>query len=238
MKFFEKLRGKKFEDVFDKSSASSIDNPYVAEFAGRKIWNDRYLNMAKATRNWQLAFIIAISIVALQTGGLIYVATQSKIQPFVVETNQGMPYAVKAMSTLSLHDQKLINYAVNQFVINAKTIVGDTHLQKTILNKVYAYSADNTLNYLHDFYLKNNPFEIAAKFTTTLKIVNSLPTGHNTWEVVWDETKHDPSSGSTLGTERWMAHITYKFGEVNEKMLNDNPFGFYITDISWSQSST
>jgi type IV secretory pathway TrbF-like protein len=35
---------------------TTLQNPYIKGAEGRKEWNDRYMNMAQAMRNWQIAF--------------------------------------------------------------------------------------------------------------------------------------------------------------------------------------
>lgn len=218
------------------SQSSSLENPYVKGADGRKEWNDRYENMKQSINRWQKAFFCSILISIIFACVVAKLATESRVQPFVVETNNGMPYAVKQMTSMSLQDQRLINFALNQFIINARTIVHDTAAEKTLLNKVYSFSANNTINFLHDYYQKNNPFDLSAENTVTVNIVNSLPVSRDTWQITWDEIKRSTKGGHVLGVTRWMANMTYKFGDVNQRLITDNPFGFYVTQISWSQS--
>ena len=214
----------------------AIRNPYVSGAAGRKEWNDRYENLSQSISHWKIAFFCAIALSAIFGVVIAKMATQSSVQPFVVETNQGMPYAIKPMASWSSNDQRVINFAVNQFIFNARTVVNDAGAEKTLLNKVYAYSANSTINFLHDYYEKNNPLDLSSQFTISVTIVNSLPISPDTWQITWDETKRATSGDYSLGVTRWMAHVTYKFGDVNPQFLNDNPFGFYITHVAWSQS--
>jgi type IV secretion system protein TrbF len=211
-------------------------NPYLKDAQGRKEWNDRYMNMAKAIRNWQLAFLGLIIIAIILTFITAKIAMQSKIQPYIIETNEGMPYIVKKTTKISTKDQRLINYIVNQFIINARTILSDNEAEKKLLDKVYAYSAENTLGFLQEFYTKNNPFYLAANYTTDISIINAMPLSQNTWQIIWDETRRSANNGAVLEVLRFMANITYKFGEVNSKFVNENPFGIYITSVTWSQS--
>jgi type IV secretion system protein TrbF len=211
-------------------------NPYVKGAEGRKEWNDRYMNMSRAMRNWQLAFAVLAAVVVIQTFFIGKLSTAAKIQPYVVETNNGVPYALKPVTGISNKDQLLVNYAVNQFVINAKTIIADTSAAKHLLDKVYAYSAANTMNVLQDFYAKNNPFDLASRYTVSVAIINSLPISKNTWQVIWKEARRQTSDGSLIGTTKWVGQFTCEFGEVNPKYLNDNPFGIYVTNVVWSKS--
>lgn len=218
------------------SKSNEVQNPYIKGAEGRAEWNDRYMNMAKSIRNWQFAFGAIAIIAFFELVFLGKIASQSKIQPYVVETNQGIPYSIKAVTGISDKDQLLINYAINQFVINAKTIIADTTAEKALLDNVYAFSAGNTYGFLQDFYAKHNPYDIAGSYTITVNIINSLPVGNNTWQVIWEETKHNISSGEVMETTKWVGHFTYQFGQVNPKTITKNPFGIYVTSLTWSQS--
>lgn len=221
-----------------KDKSGSLQNPYVHGAEGRKEWNDRYGNMQASISAWQKAFFCAVTISLIFAVVLAKIAGESHVQPFVVETNNGMPYAIKAMKTMSSQDPLLINFAINQFITNARTIVHDTEAEKALLDKVYAYSANNTITFLNEYYQKNNPLDLSAQYTITVNIENSLPVSAYTWQITWDETKRSVNGGNILGVTRWMANVTYKFGEVNERLITNNPFGFYVTDVSWSQSSS
>lgn len=220
----------------NKKSSSTVQNPYIKGAEGRQEWNDRYMNMAKAIRNWQMAFAAAAVLVFVLILIVAKLATESKIKPYVVETNKGIPYAIHPVTGVSDKDQLLVNYAINQFVINARTIIGDTAAEKALLDKVYAYSAGNTMSFLQDYYAKNNPFDLAGDFSISVNIINALPIGNHTWQVIWEETKRGSNGGNVIGTTRWVGHFTYQFTDVNPDHITDNPFGIYITDVSWSQS--
>jgi len=216
--------------------AKSINNPYVKEAIGRSEWNDRYFNLSKELIKWQIVCALSIILSLGLAAVVVRISTESHVEPFVVETNHGMPYAIDTMSKISAQDPLLVNYAINQFIINARSILDDTDAMHTMLDKVYAYSAGNTLDFLQDYYAHNNPFLLASKYTVSVNIINSMPISKNTWQVIWEETQHNPSDGAVIQTTRWMADITYQFGEVNPKFITDNPFGIYITNVSWSQN--
>ena len=218
------------------SKSYEMQNPYVKGAEGRREWNDRYMNMSQSIRNWQMAFFAAAALALVLALTVARLASESKIKPYVVETNQGVPYAVRPVTGISPKDQLLINYAVNQFVINAKSVIADTAAEKSLLDRVYAYSSGNTINFLQDFYAKNNPFNLAGSSTISVSIVNALPVSANTWQVIWEETKRSVNGGSVIGVSRWVGHFTYQLADVNPEHINDNPFGIYITNVSWSQS--
>lgn len=230
MKFCHSLLGKR-----KKRQISSVENPYLLGSEGRQEWNDRYFNMTKHLRFWQWAFLAAMLLSASFGWRMVHMAMHSRIQPYVVETHQGQPYAIHELPALNIVDERIINYAVNQFIINAKSVVLDTAAQKTLLTHVYAFSADSIVNFLDEHYEEHNPFKAAERYSVAVTIINAMPLSPTTWQVTWDEERRD-FRGDVLGTERWMANVTFKFDEVNPKYVTENPFGFYITQLSWSKN--
>lgn len=212
---------------------SENNNPHLNFTAARREWNDRYMNMAKAIRNWQLAFLLSMIIalgLLLQT---IRLSGDSRIQPLAVETCQGIPKNILPITTKLPNNDRLITFALSQFIINARTIIADANAQKALLNKVYAYSADKTISFLHDYYRENNPFTLSAQYTTRINIILALPISEHSWQVTWNETQSRGATGEN--STRYVATLTYHFGKVNERFMQDNPFGIYVTAISWSQ---
>ncbi|MBS0357958.1 MAG: hypothetical protein JSS53_01610, partial [Proteobacteria bacterium] len=72
----------------DKSS-----NPYVGS-SGRREWNDRYMDLRKGRRYWQWAFMSSMLVSILLVLVVAYMGSHSRIEPYVVETNQGLAYHV------------------------------------------------------------------------------------------------------------------------------------------------
>ena len=90
---------------------------------------------------------------------------------------------------------------------------------------------------MRDFYEENNPLVRADEYTVAVNIINALPLSQNTWQITWEETRRS-ADGMEINKSRWLANITYAFSEPNAKYLNDNPFGLYITKITWSKNQS
>lgn len=215
---------------------SEIENPHIKGSEGRKEWNDRYGSLKQSNQYWQRAFFCSLVINIIFALVIAKIATQSQIKPFIVETNRGMPYAISVLKNVSNTDPRIINFAANQYIINARSIIHDTTAEKNLLNKVYAYSADQTIPFLEDYYQKNDPFRLSAQYTVSVQIINSFPLSPHTWQVTWDETQRSTLDHQVLKVTRWVAQLTHQFGKINPNFLNDNPFGLYITHITWSQN--
>ncbi len=218
MKIIQRLRLKK------------STNPYLQEIPARQEWHDQ--------RYWQWAFA-AVSLVAIIQAFFIgKLALRSSLEPFVVETNQGLPYALAAVKSVSPKDSRIINYALNQFIINARSVLSDSDAEKQLLTQAYAFSAKLTKPFLTEYYNRHDPFKLNKQYTISVQIINSLPIGKNTWQITWDEFEKDIHSPVILKKTRWLAQINYELGAVNPHFLNENPFGIYVTDLTWSQNQT
>lgn len=227
------LRGDQFfKKIHPKPN--TVTNPFVKGAEGRAEWNDRYLTMSNALLNWQRAFFLMLVLCGVLGGVVAKLALSTKIHPFVVETHQGVPYAISPLADLSIDDGRLLHYALNQFIIHAKTVITDKEAQRQLLHKAYAYAAGDAVNFLNQFYSQHNPLAEASRETVSVEITNVLPLGKNTWQLMWDETAKKP--GEPAKVSHWVGHLTYGLGEVNPETLNENPFGLYMTEVSWSKS--
>lgn len=219
----------------EKNKASD-ENPYL-DSPGRREWNDRYQNLAQVIRNWQLACALMISIALLLAIAVTILASKDKLQPYAVEVNQGMPYALRSMNAISPKDGLIISYALTQFIANSRTRLNDTDALRNNLHKAYAFTTSKATELLTDYYIKHDPFKEASDETVEVKVINALSVGGHTWQIVWEETKRNVTNGQVEGKTRWMANITYQIGEPEADKITENPFGIYINDFSWSQST-
>src|SRR5439155_16876168 len=68
-------------------------NPYVE---ARREWSDRYLDLVRARRWWQVAAVSELALVVTLGGGLVALSLQHKTVPYVVEVDAlGAANAVK-----------------------------------------------------------------------------------------------------------------------------------------------
>jgi type IV secretory pathway TrbF-like protein len=222
----------------EQKKITQATNPYVKGSEGQRIWNDRYLSMSKATRHWQMAFfgLLVLTIIMFFVA-MKFATEQTKFEAVAVETCQGAINGIlPTSSTMSdNHKEVITDYALKQFIINARTIILDKFAKEKMLDKVYAYSADQTLPFFKDYYGEFNPYEIAKNYTTHINILNTYKLSKNTWQITWDEIRKDAVSGQSIDTKRWIATLSHRFGNISPSHKEDNPFGLYVTSLSWSE---
>jgi type IV secretion system protein VirB5 len=218
-----------------KDSQSSTGNPFTAGSEGREEWNDRYFSMKKQIAWWQIAFLISSIIAVLLAAAAFKYSTQSHIQPVVVEVCNGEPKNLLPVSAILPNEDRLVKYAIDQFITNSRMIIADAEAQKGLLDKTYAYSAGSTLQFLNDYYHQNNPFELAKQMVTQVMIIDSIKISPHTWQITWDEIRKNVNGNDVLSKKKWVATITVQLGNVNQKFIKENPFGIFISQMSWSE---
>ncbi|QQR74063.1 MAG: type IV secretion system protein [Holophagales bacterium] len=203
---------------------------------GRREWDDRYSGLARGKRNWQLAALGLLAIDGLLTGGLIHLATQSRVSPFVVEVDRlGQAVAFGPAEQLRKTDERLIRYQLNLFIRDVRSVFSDAEVQKTVINRAYGCSKDAALGFLNDYFKKSNPFLREAEGTVTVQVQSVLRLSPSSWQVQWRETPI--AAGGRVGQETaWQAVLGVELTppETTDLLLV-NPLGLYVTEINWTQ---
>lgn len=217
-----------------KKKHKENQNPYL-NHSGKRIWNDRYLNLSQARKHWQYMTIFLGTANIFLLILIFKLSTASSIRPFVVELSKGMPIGIASSKEGLPDNEKLTEYAINEFITNSRSIVGECEAQKHLLDKTYAFSANDTLNFLREYYTKHNPFEKAETVSVEVNVLNCLKIGKKMWQVTWDEIEKSKEGSSLVNESRFIGTLMIEQTEPNPKFLNINPFGIYVTKLSWTK---
>lgn len=204
---------------------------------GRREWDDRYAGLAHGKRNWQLAALGLLAINGLLTAGLIHLASQSRVSPFVVEVDRlGQAVAFGPAEQLRKTDERLIRYQLNLFVRDVRSVFSDAEVQKTVINRAYGHAKDGALGFLNDYFKKSNPFLREAEGTVTVQVQSVLRLSASSWQVQWRETQLAPG-GRVVSEAAWQAVLSVELTppETTDVLLV-NPLGLYVTEINWTQT--
>jgi len=209
-------------------------NPYVE---ARQEWNDRYLDLVRARRWWQLAAVAELVVVGLLSAGLVALSLQHKTVPYVVEVDAlGAAIAVKpAEAGGRPTDERIVRYQLAAFVRGARGVMTDRVAMKRGLDQVYAYARGPARTFLDDYYRANNPFEIAKTYTVSPAVTSLLQVSERSWQVRWSEEQRG-LDGTLLGTSNWEALLSVEtVPPTTADAIQVNPFGLYVTEIRWTK---
>jgi len=114
-----------------------------------------------------------------------------------------------------------------------RSVSSDPVAQKAALGRAYVLAAGNATAFLNEYYRHHLPF--GQPRTVAVSVDTVLPVSESTYQVQWSEDARD-KQGRSLGTTNWIASLTIAFDPPSdERGILGNPFGLYVTGISWTQ---
>jgi type IV secretion system protein TrbF len=241
MSFFKR---KRLSSPSGETGASSVTvNPYMN---AQRTWNSHVGSLIASRLVWQLIGIVSLLIVLASVAGIIYIGSQSKFVPYVVEVNKlGEVSAQSAIERASTVDSRIIKESVSSFIIDARLVTPDIALQRRAIFKVYSMltrgsAASKKITEFLNGNPKMNPFKRAETETVNVEINSIIPLTANTWQVDWTETARSRKTGIALDKPyRMRALVTVvvrpDVSGSTEEQMQANPFGIYVSDYAWSK---
>ena len=198
-------------------------------------------NINASKRNWQyIAFILGTAL-TLSIASNIYTFKKAHIVPYIVEVDSlGRAIAINEAKELPLKDERIIKAFVYQYIDMARSIISDPEALRKSLTLVYEESIKSVQsNFLDDFYKENNPFDYAQnKGTKHVEFLVFLKEAENTYSVEWREIERNYDN-QVLSESHCKALVTViQIPPSNEDQYRENPlnpFGLYVTSLSWSK---
>ncbi|MCY0853042.1 type IV secretion system protein [Cupriavidus sp. D39] len=221
-----------------KKKGRDAVNPFVEH---QRHQDDRYMNLAKAKANWQVAFCMQTALLSISIAFNGYALLKPKFQPYVVVQDQiGHVVAVGPVDQSNpIDSRRIIRGQTIEWVENARAVIGDLKAAKKNFDWVYARVAAGSpaKKKLDEFYRQREPYKTAATSSAVAVVTLALPIGGNTWDLEWTEEWRN-LQGEVLRKERWKVKLTYAIvAQDSEENIRRNPAGYMVTDFSWSKQS-
>lgn len=216
-----------------KHKSETHQNPAVKER-----WNELF---AKPMLEKRQLLIFALGLFVMNIVlliGFVFLSHRSEVAVWVVEVDQTGKAAVTGQARKTdIHDDKVIRAYVYSFIEMARTVITDPEAMRVNFTKVYEMATPEVQNFLNQYYRENNPMEEARKKTRQAVPTAFLKQSEKTFIVEWKETERDLTN-KVLNETQWKALITIttKPPKTSKEVMENpyNPFGIYITGISWS----
>ena len=200
----------------------------------RQEWLDRYGLAMHNARRWQRFAFIALGISAVSVTGVIVLATQSQIVPYVVEIDAGSAEPIRTYRADELDPTSPAIYrsVLSRWIMDLRLVSSDGYLQRDAVGRVYAFLSEShpAFNAVGEWYRKNVPFARAQDATIVVEIGQVLRRTDQTWQITWKE-KPRSRDGRSRPAERWIGTITVARGAVTENTILKNPFGIYMREF-------
>lgn len=208
-----------------------------ADGRGPREWTDRYADLARGKRNWQLAALGLLALAGLLGTGLVFVASKSRVVPYVVEVDRlGQAASFGPAEELRKTDERLVRYQLALFVRDVRSIYSDPEVEKAAINRAYAHAKDGALVFLNDHFRRSNPFLRAQDGNVTVDVSSVLRLSERSWQLSWSESGSTPG-GRAAPASSWQAVLAVEVvpPEKTDALLV-NPLGLYVTEIHWTQN--
>lgn len=219
-----------------KTENTSNNNPYLN---GTRTWNDFISGQVAQRKMWQVTALTSLMCMMLCIMGVIYIGSQSKITPYIVEVDSlGRSQFMGVIPTYENIDQRVINVILTDFISDYRTISSDVDLGIKFINRLFAKLDPNDTAHtkIAEQFSKNNPIEEGKSKTVDVKVTAILQISPQSYAIEWTETTRDRSrSGKITDIGKYKSIVTVKNTDTSNmsfEQLQNNPVGLYITDFS------
>ena len=209
---------------------------------GRYEFTRQFSDLAKGKRNWQWVAALSLVLLGLAVAGLVALATQSRVVPYVVEVDRvGRAEAIAPADAATIAEDRVVVAALSSFVSNIRTVYADPVAQRDAVYRAYAHVAGDARDFLEGYFSdpQNDPRRLGKDFRRAVEVTAVLPipgtdqgTGR-TYRVQWNETDTSGAGGERERAWEGYASITLAPPTTTEG-IERNPLGVFVTDLSWS----
>ena len=205
-------------------------NPYLE---ARREWDERYGDVLARAHSWRLVALGALAVAAIAVLGAVHVASQSKIEPYVVALNTlGDPLVPVPASSGAAVTRRILTWQVAEWIYNTRSVLTDRTAEQNIINnRVFSMASKSVASYLNAWYSAHPPYGTPVR----VRITSVLPLSASTFQVNWRESTE---AAGVLSKTYWQANVVTgvdpKLVSSGNKFLN-NPLGIFVKDLSWTQ---
>lgn len=215
-----------------------IENPSAIYMAGRREWNERHGSDLTRARQWMAACFFAMALAAVSTGCAVWLAAQSKVEPFLVEkSNLGEAVAVHRLPPAPPPNSNDIKSHLQRWIGDVRSVYGDTLAERNIGTEAYDFidRQSDALNQLNAWFAGDNqPFKRALVESVGVVVQGVGQIGNDTYQADFKEN-HITKDGNPPRASCWRITMRIRIKKpTDEQTILKNPEGIYIT---WFQAS-
>lgn len=210
------------------------ESPYLV---AREEYLERYGDHIKNAKNWRWFGLISGGTALVLAFGMVAVAQQHKVVPYVVQVDQlSTVLPVGPATQAARPDGAIIRAAMGEWIVNVRSVHFDATATREKVLKAYALLEQSGAGFqtVTEFMKNNDPFKRAQNESVAVEVQSVLPVGANSWRVEWLEVRRG-RDGTELGRQQWSGVIETKIvPATDEATILTNPLGIYVNAVSWS----
>ncbi|MBB3458833.1 type IV secretion system protein VirB5 [Rhizobium sp. BK313] len=192
----------------------------------------------KAAAAWRIVGILGLSIGLVGFGYAIYLSTQVRLVPYIVEVDKlGTAVAAGFPQHIEYADARVVRASLGSFITAFRSITPDAIVQKQYIDRTYALlrGSDPSTEKINAWFRGNSPFEKAKSSTVAVEVNNIVALSNQTYQIDWTEYERD-RTGKEIATRRFRGIATVTLNPPqDEATIRLNPIGLYIRDFDWTE---
>jgi type IV secretion system protein TrbF len=198
-------------------------------------WDDRIGSARVQAKNWRLAALISLALQGGSIGGLVWLASQSRVAPYVVEVDRlGEPRAVSPAEQNHPPQDAEIAWFLGRFIVDVRSLPTDPVLVRRNWLQAYDFVTDQAAVALNGYARSADPFKDIGERSVSVDIVSVVRASDRSFQVKWIERSY--RQGQPASTERWTAILGVAVQPPRTaEALRKNPLGLYVRDLAWSK---
>jgi type IV secretion system protein VirB5 len=200
-----------------------------------QVWDERIGASAAQAANWRVMAFGASIVSLCLAGGMIWLSSQSRVTPYVVEVDtQGQVRAVAPASETYQPSEAQMSWFLARFITNVRSLSIDPVLVRQNWLDAYAFATDRATQALNAQAQQNDPFAGIGERSVTVSVTSVVRASPRSFQVKWREQTY--LRGLPDKVTHWTAILSVQQSlPKREDVLRQNPLGLYVTDLSWSQ---
>lgn len=231
------------KDLFSQPEKFTEHNPLSPAAMAANKWDQREGEIIVQNYNLRKIALGLMFVCMSLAAGLIYQSLQSSIIPYVVEvdstTGEIRNIGTVASSKNYEPSEAVYKYFLSQFIKNSREIPLDPVVFKSHLSLAHSFLTRDASAKFQAQMKDENLADRFGRETIQVNITSVLPLeGGNSYQVCWDEERFIIGTGDKTIVP-YRAILTVQTIETkDEKQLEINPLGVYITDFNWSKDAS
>ena len=210
------------------------DHPYLGDrYRFERLFGD----LVRSRYTWQFTALITMAVNLVLAIGLVVVASQHKVVPFIVEVDElGQAHAIGQLQTAAARNAPCRRRLL-RFISDMRTVPRDLHLLNAQLVRAQAHVAGSAAATFRDQMRADNE-EITrmmrqerARYVTAITHVLLLPDEDATYRVAWQELLVDGRGGEER--RGYEGHFRMQMlPPPGDDGLLHNPMGIYVVSYA------
>ncbi|HTM78547.1 MAG TPA: conjugal transfer protein TrbF [Devosia sp.] len=212
-----------------------MPEPVTPYQRAEQVWDERLGSARVQAMNWRLATFGMLGVSAALAGGIIWLASQSRITPYVVEVSKlGQAQAVAPALQAYKPSDGAVAWYLAHFISNVRALSSDPVVTRQNWLEAYDYATNHGAAFLNQFAQANDPFKAMGERTVSVQVTSVVRMSDRSFQVKWTEQAYDRNT--RVRTERWTGILSIILKPASTAdALRKNPLGIYVNAIDWSR---